>query len=108
MEQAAAATMTTGLHIRDVSGQKHFRVPSVSKESTIGELIHGLLGKMGLARNDSNGRPLTYRARLEREGRHLDARERIGESLKEGDAISLHPNVIAGGVTLSPRSPARA
>jgi hypothetical protein len=104
-----AATMTmSGIQVRDVSGQKHFRVPSVSKESTIGELIHGLLARMGMARNDSNGRPLTYRARLEREGRHLDAGERVGESLKEGDAISLHPTVIAGGMIPPARSRARA
>ena len=94
--QEAAATMTTGLRVSDVSGQKQFRVGSVSKESTIGELIQGLIGKMELARNDAAGRPLAYRARLEREGRHLGAHELVRDSLQENDELSLHPNVEAG------------
>ena len=99
MGQAMAAmpmTPATGLLISDVSGQRRFRVPKIPWDWNVGDLIQGLLGKMNLARNDSSGRPLTYRARLEREGRHLDTLERVGDALKEGDAISLHPNVDAG------------
>jgi hypothetical protein len=96
MEQAGVATMTTGLRVSDVSGQKQFRVGSVPKESTIGELIQGLVVKMELARNDAEGRALNYRARLEREGRHLDAHELVRDSLQENDELSLHPNVEAG------------
>ena len=92
---AAVATMS-GINVSDVSGQKQVKVTSITKESTIGDLVQGILGKMGLPRNDGDGRPLLYRARLAREARHLDARETVGDALKEEDELSLHPNVDAG------------
>lgn len=96
MEQAAAATMASGVTVRDVTGQKRYRLGLVSKDSTIGELIQELLGKMGLARNDSQGRTLSYRALLEREGRHLNAHELVRDALEAEDEIALHPSVEAG------------
>ena len=56
------------------------------------------MAKMGLARNDVEGRPLRYRARLEREGRHLDGHERVDEALKPDDHVVLMPTVHAGAV----------
>lgn len=91
-----AATMTIGLRASDVSGQKSVRAPAVPAYSTIGELVQGLLAKMGLVRNDIEGRPLQYRARLDREGRHLHGSERVGDALKEDDHIVLQPNIDAG------------
>jgi hypothetical protein len=90
------ATMTIRLRASDVSGQKLVQAPAVPSDSTIGELVQGLLAKMGLARNDVEGRPLQYRARLDREGRHLQGSERVGDALREDDQIVLHPNVDAG------------
>jgi hypothetical protein len=55
-----------------------------------------MLGKMNLPRNDASGAPLTYQARLEREGRHLNASERIGDALERGDKLTLQPNIDAG------------
>ena len=95
MEQAAA--MTLGLRVSDVSGQKAVRAAAVPLSSTIGELVQGLLAKMGLARNDAEGRPLQYYARLEREGRHLNGSERIGDALQDDDELTLTPNIDAGG-----------
>ena len=40
---------------------------------------------MQLPKSDIGGRPLTYHARLEREGRHLHASELVGEALQEQD-----------------------
>jgi hypothetical protein len=85
-----------GLRISDVSGQKSAEAKGVPADSTVGELVHGLLGSMRLPRNDVTGRPLTYRARLEREGRHLHASERVGDALQENDRLVLQPNVDAG------------
>jgi hypothetical protein len=45
------------------------------------------------------GRPLDYSARLDREGRHLNSSEIVGDALKEGDEIVLTPNIDAGGRT---------
>ena len=91
-----AATLGIELRASDVSGQKSFRARGVSGETTIGELVRGLLAKMGLARNDHEGRPLQYRARLEREGRHLRGAETVGAALRADDRIVLQPNVDAG------------
>ena len=87
-----------GLQVSDVSGQKSFSVSGVPQDSTVGELIQGLLGQMQLPQNDVSGRPLTYHARLEREGRHLHASERVGDALLTGDQLVLQPNIDAGGV----------
>jgi hypothetical protein len=89
--------MTLGLQVSDVSGQKSVKAPAVPAYSTVGELIQGLLMRMGLARNDVEGRPLTYRVRLEREGRLLTGSEVVGDALKEDDHIVLQPNIDAGG-----------
>ena len=90
---------TIGLELEatDVSGQKKFNVRDVSPDATVGELIQGLLAQMKLPQNDVAGRPLTYHALLEREGRHLHASERVGDTLTTGDLLVLQPNIDAGG-----------
>src|SRR5579863_4979182 len=84
------------LEISDVSGQKVFRVTNAPAGGTVGELVHEMLGKMNLPRNDASGAPLAYQARLEREGRHLNASERIGDALEAKDRLTLQPNIDAG------------
>jgi len=84
------------LEISDVSGQKVFSVANAPTANTVGDLIREILGHMNLPRNDSSGAPLTYQARLEREGRHLHASERIGDALESRDRLTLQPNVDAG------------
>lgn len=95
MTQAAVASL--GLRVSDVSGQKSARATGVPVSSTVGELVQGLLAKMGLASSDADGRPLQYYARLEREGRHLNGSELVGDSLQEDDELTLTPNIDAGG-----------
>ncbi len=84
------------LEISDVSGQKVFSVANAPVANTVGELIQEVLGKMGLPRQDGGGAPLSYQARLEREGRHLHASERIGDALENRDRLTLQPNIDAG------------
>ena len=95
MSQVAEA-MSIGLHASDVSGQKTVWASGVSMDSTVGELVNRLLAKMRLARTDREGRPLAYRLRLEREGRHLHGAERVGDALQADDRVVLHPNIDAG------------
>jgi hypothetical protein len=83
------------LEISDVSGQKVFSVANAPTGNTVGQLVAEMIGKMNLPRNDASGAPLTYQARLEREGRHLNSSERIGD-LKKGDRLTLQPNIDAG------------
>lgn len=85
------------LEISDVSGQKVLSVANVPTANTVSELIREVLGHLHLPKNDSGGAPLTYQARLEREGRHLHASETVGDSLKSGDRLTIQPNVDAGG-----------
>ena len=91
----AESVLEIPLEISDVSGQKVFSVSNAPTNNTVGELVHEMLGKMNLPLNDSSGAPLTYQARLEREGRHLNS-ERIGDALERGDKLTLQPNIDAG------------
>jgi hypothetical protein len=84
------------VEISDVSGQKRFKVTNAPVDNSVGELIHEMIGKMNLPRNDPSGAPLTYQARLEREGRHLNAAEKIGDALEANDRLTLQPNIDAG------------
>ena len=90
------SSATIALRASDVSGQRAVRATSVPGDSTITELLSGLLAKMGLARHDAAGRQIRYRARLERESRHLDGHERVSEALQPDDHVVLTPNVDAG------------
>jgi hypothetical protein len=94
MQQTTATTLD--LRVSDVSGQKAVRASAVPVDATVGELVQGLLAQMGLTRNDVDGRPLNYQARLDREGRHLNSAERVGDSLHADDEIVLTPNIDAG------------
>ncbi len=91
------ATMGIDLQVSDVSGQRMHSVRGVPVDSTIGELVQGLLSPMKLPRNDASGRPVVYHARLDREGRHLHGSEIIGEALQRDDRLVLQPNIDAGG-----------
>ena len=76
----------------DVSGQKTAHVKDVPADATVGELVQELLSQMKLPQNDG----VQYQARLEREGRHLNRSERVGDSLQEDDRILLQPDINAG------------
>jgi len=86
-----------GLYVRatDLTGQRSQRVLA-PRDATIGEWVEGILGRLSLKRKDADGNPYAYRPRLEREGRHLNASEIVGEVLQEDDHVVLHPNVMAG------------
>jgi hypothetical protein len=84
------------LQASDVSMQKIVNVRNVPRDASIGELVQGLLDSLKLPANDAAGRPLSYHARLEREGRHLHASEKVGVALQTGDQVILQPNVDAG------------
>lgn len=90
------AGMTLGLRVRDVTRQRTMRAPAVPANASIAELVQGLIAKMGLTRTDVEGHPLNYQARLDREGRHLNGGETVGDALREDDEITLAPNIDAG------------
>lgn len=79
----------------DVTGQRTKRV-RVSPETLVNEWIEDLIAGLGLRRKDRDGNPYAYRARLDREGRHLHGSEIVGEVLQEDDHVILQPNIDAG------------
>lgn len=91
------ATMEIGLEVSDVTGQKVQNISRLAPDASVGDIVDGLLDRMRLPKNDVSGRPLTYHARLEREGRHLHASERAADALQTGDRLVLQPNIDAGG-----------
>jgi hypothetical protein len=93
---SATAVMEAAFEVSDVSGQKVLSVSNVPTDATVSELVQGLVGQMRLPVNDAAGRVLTYHARLDREGRHLQGAERVADALQPNDRLVLQPNVDAG------------
>ena len=91
----AVSTKPLTVSVTDVSGQKLFRARDISPDSTVGELITSLPSRMGLV-DRANGQPIAYTARLEREGRQLNASERVCDALQENDRLVLAPSIDAG------------
>ncbi|SPE55281.1 hypothetical protein SBV1_2130007 [Verrucomicrobia bacterium] len=81
----------------DVTGQNVVNVNALDREMTVRELLESLVPRMRLPPMGNGGRPLTYQARLEREGRHLHSSEVVGEALQTSDRIMLQPTIEAGG-----------
>ena len=84
------------LEVTDVSGQKVVEARDVPLDCTVDELIKGCLPTLDLPRTTAAGEPVSYQARLEPEGRHLHASERVGSTLRTSDRVRLLPNVDAG------------
>ncbi|MBN1421528.1 MAG: hypothetical protein JXP34_22335 [Planctomycetes bacterium] len=68
----------------------------VDPEASIRELVDSAIGHLSLPRNDASGRSITFHARLEREGRHMNAAEIVREALRTSDHLILEPDIDAG------------
>jgi hypothetical protein len=86
------------LTARDATGQRKYSVRDLPGDTSVQELIRGLVPRMGLPSEDSTGTPQAFHAFLERDGRHLQSSETVGEVLRDQDEIVLHPDVQAGSV----------
>jgi hypothetical protein len=89
---------TSGIdfEVTDVTGYRAMRVTAYPPDHTIGEMVRTLVSRMELTTTNPAGVDYTYHARLEREGRHLNASELVGEAVRPGDRLSLQPNIDAG------------
>ena len=88
---------TLSITARDITGQKRLRARDIPGDFSVGEVVDGLLPRMQLNRLDQNGAPIRFEARLDREGRHLNPGEIVGDVLKDEDEVVLHPRIMAGG-----------
>lgn len=81
---------------RDITGQRRtsYEIP---RSSSVNELIDRIGDRMNLPREDAEGRPITWHARHEREGRSLYRSEVVGDALQDSDEIRLQPEISAGG-----------
>lgn len=93
---ASTKTATLEIKVSDASKQRVRTVEDVSQEATAAELVQSLIDDLSLPRNDRMGRSLSYRAMLRREGRHLNAAERVGDVVQDGDWLVMTPNIDAG------------
>jgi hypothetical protein len=91
-----ATATTLDFVATDASGQKKYRASGVSPDATVSELVKSLLARIGLATENPDGSPITYGARLKREGRNLHGSELAGDALQSGDEVQLHPRIHAG------------
>lgn len=87
---------TLTLEASDTTGQKRANFSDVPVSYTVGELVENVVQHLHLPTEDSQQQPISYQARLDREGRHLHKSERLGEALRTQDRISVHPTVSAG------------
>ena len=84
---------TIDIFARGANGSAQVKATGVPTNQTIAEFTRRVLGKMRLMDRDSAGRPLAYRARLAREGRLLNASERVGDALEPDDVVVIAPRV---------------
>jgi len=97
MDGAAVSMQALGgLVISDVTRQRQVRVDGVPATTTVSEFVKTVLKKMGLMTRDAAGQPVTYRARVERNGRQLTGGERVGDALQPEDRVTLTPYIAAG------------
>lgn len=112
--QIQTTNLDLSLTARDVSGQRAFALRRLPAQSSVGDLVRKLVGRLGLTTEDAGGRPTTYRAFLQREGRHLHASERVADTLRPDDELVIQPDIQAGaagtrrrvrGRSLAPSAP---
>ena len=87
---------TLSLLASDMTGSKVVKVPRVAADSTVGELLRGLVSRMDLPPNDLSGQPLDYQVLHWKAGRHLHRSEVVGDVLANEDRVVLQPNIDAG------------
>ncbi len=91
----AILTKPLTVRVTDASRQNLFLARDISPDSTVGELITSLPSRMGLV-DKANSKPIAYTARLDGEGRQLNASERVGDVLREDDRLTMAPSIDAG------------
>ena len=95
MDNVVALNPKLRLTARDLTGQHRYRF-AAPVDASMRELVGSLVRGMGLPERDSAGEPQVFHLYLDRQGRHLRPDESVREALRDGDELTLHPDVQAG------------
>jgi len=91
-----ATTAGISLTASDAAGQRRFAINNIPQEAKVRDLIAALQSQMRLSASDSSGRPVDYQAFNKTDGSHLRGDDTVGAVLREGDEVSLLPDIQAG------------
>ncbi len=80
----------------DVTGQRGRKYSPRDPDASVGQMIEELVAEMDLPVYDAEGGTTTYQARLERDGRALNAAERLQDTVVSGDRVYIEPDISAG------------
>jgi len=86
---------TISITAKDVTGQRRVSY-EIPRDASVEDVIERLSTRMNLFREDATGRPITWFARHEREGRSLHRSEVARDIFKDRDEIRLQPEISAG------------
>ena len=88
--------MIANIEVQDVTGQKRYRVRGASGDDTVGQFTDRLLGRLNLPATSNDGQALTYYARRDRDGRHLNRTELVSDTFQDNERVTLQPDISAG------------
>jgi hypothetical protein len=87
---------TMEIEALDVTGQRGHKYFPRDPDASIGQMIEELVAEMDLPVHDAEGGITTYQARLERDGRALNAAEKLRDTVASGDRVFIEPDISAG------------
>ena len=93
---SVAISAGVNLTASDATGQQKYSISNFSKGAKIRDLIGALSSRMGLSTNDTQGRAVDYQAFNKSDGCHLRGDDSVGAVLRDGDEVSLLPDIHAG------------
>jgi len=89
---------TINLRVQDVTGQREINVRDIPADTLWGDALSQIVSGMSLPPNESADQSNIWQGRLEREGRHLNSSEVVGDALRDDDLVVLQPEVMAGAM----------
>lgn len=86
------------IEVSDTTGSKVAEVSDIESDLMVPDFIDAMVQSLDLPRNDPAGNPVAYRARIDREGRHMDPSRSVREEgIQQHDRIRLEPDNIDAG-----------
>jgi hypothetical protein len=87
---------TLEIEALDVTGQRAHMYRSEDPDTSIAQMVEDLVAEMDLPVHDAEGGVTAYQARRERDGRALNAAEKVRDTVVSGDRVFIEPDISAG------------